>query len=106
MTDKNKGVLIYIFSIIAGLVFLFSKDSSRNIKMHAAQAITIFIGYFLLTIIYAIIPIYIPFFSNLIYIVYMAAIIFGIVKVVQEQEPEIPVISDIAKKIFGKQIEG
>lgn len=104
MTDKTKGILAYIFSLIGGLIFLFSKDSSQNVKMHAAQSITIFLGYLILTIIYRLIPVYIPFLSTIIYVVYIVAIIFGIVKVCKEEDPELPVIGDLAKKIFGKQI--
>ncbi len=104
MTDKTKGILAYIFSLIGGLIFLFSKDSSKNVKMHAAQSITIFLEYLILTIIYRLIPVYIPFLSTIIYIVYILAIIFGIVKVCKEEDPELPVIGELAKKMFGKQI--
>ena len=103
MTDKTKGVLAYIFSFIGGLIFLLSKDSSKNVKMHAAQSIVIFLGYLILTIVYNLLP-YIPMLSTIIYVVYIVAIIFGIVKVCREEDPELPVIGEIAKKIFGKQI--
>lgn len=103
MTDKTKGVLAYIFSFIGGLIFLLSKDSSKNVKMHAAQSIVIFLGYLILTIIYNLLP-YIPMLSTAIYVVYIVAIIFGIVKVCKEEDPELPVIGEVAKQIFGKQI--
>lgn len=106
MTDKSKGVLAYIFSFIGGLIFLFSKDSSKNVKMHSAQSIVIFLGYLILTIIYTIIPFNIPFISTIIYVVYILAIVYGIVKVCKEEDPELPVIGEIAKKMFGNQIEG
>ena len=104
MTDKAKGVLAYIFSLIGGLIFQFSKDSSKNVKMHAAQSLVIFLIYIILTIAYSLIPIYIPFLSTMIYVVYIVAIVFGIVKVCKEEDPELPVVGDLAKKIFGKQI--
>ena len=104
MTDKSKGILAYIFSLLGGLIFLFSKDSSKNVKMHAAQSIVIFLGYLILTIAYRIIPVYIPFLSTIIYVVYILAIVFGIVKVCKEEDPELPVIGELAKKMFGKQI--
>lgn len=104
MTDKSKGILAYIFSLVGGLIFLFSKDSSKNVKMHGAQSIVIFLGYIILTIIYRLIPVYIPFLSTIIYVVYILAIVFGIVKVCKEEDPELPVIGEIAKKLFGKQI--
>ncbi len=105
MTDKTKGVLAYIFSLVGGLIFLFSKDSSKNVKTHAAQSLVIFLGYLILTVAYNFIPVYIPFLSTIIYVVYIVAIVFGIVKVCKEEDPELPVIGDLAKKIFGKQIE-
>ncbi len=104
MTDKTKGVLAYIFSFIGGLIFLLSKDSSRNVKMHAAQSIVIFLGYLILTVAYSFIPVYIPFFSTILYGVYIVAIVFGIVKVCKEEDPELPIIGDLAKKMFGNQI--
>lgn len=104
MTDKTKGILAYIFSLVGGLIFLFSKDSSKNVKMHGAQSIVIFLGYLILRIVYAIIPVYIPFLSTIIYVVYIVAVVFGIVKACNEENPEIPVVGEIAKKIFGKQI--
>lgn len=104
MTDKVKGILAYVFSLVGGLIFLFSKDSSKNVKIHSAQSIVIFLGYIVLTIAYGIIPFNIPFMSSIIYIVYIASIVFGIVKVCKEEEPELPIIGDLAKKIFGKQI--
>lgn len=104
MTDKSKGILAYVFSFIGGLIFLLSKDSSKNVKMHAAQSIVIFLGYLILTILYRFIPVYIPFLSTAIYVVYIVAIVFGIVKVCKEEDPELPVIGEVARKIFGKQI--
>lgn len=104
MTDKTKGVLAYVFSLVGGLIFLFSKDSSKNVKMHSAQSIVIFLGYMILTILYRLIPVYIPLLSTLIYVVYILAIVFGIVKVCREEKPELPVIGEVAKKLFGKQI--
>lgn len=105
MTDKSKGILCYIFSIIAGLIFLFSKDSSRNVKMHAAQAITIWALYMIVSIAYSIIPITIPFFSTILYVLYIVAVIMGIVKACKEEDPELPLIGELTKKIFGKKIE-
>ena len=54
-------------------------------------------------IVYSLLP-YIPMLSTAIYVVYIIAIIFGIVKVCKEEDPELPVIGEVAKKIFGKQI--
>lgn len=106
MNEKTKSILAYIFGFIGGLIVLFAlQDNERNTKIHAAQAVVISAGYSILSMAYAIIPLTIPFFSSALWIIYILAIIFGIVKANKEEEPELPVVADIAKNIFKKQIE-
>ena len=82
MSEKGKGVLAYIFTWIGGLIVLYGmKDNERNTKIHAAQAIVIGIGYMVIYMIYRFIPVYIPFFSTIVYVLYIALVIIGIVKV-------------------------
>lgn len=104
MADKSKGVLAYVFSFVGGLIFLFSKESSKTVKIHSAQSIVIFLGYLILTAVYQFNPFQVPMLSTAIYVIYIVAIVFGIAKVCSGEEPELPVIGDIAKKIFAKQI--
>lgn len=105
MDEKMKSILAYIFGWIGGLVVLFGlKDNSRNTKIHAAQAIVLSAGLFVIIMIYNMLPIYIPMLSSLLNLVYVLAMVFGIVKAYKEQEPELPVIGDIAKNLFKKQI--
>ena len=104
MTDKAKGVLSYVFSWVGGLIFLLMKDSSQNVKKHAAQSIVISVGYFAITIAYSMIPFSIPFFSTGLNVLYGILIIMGIVKVCQEGAPELPVVGKLAESIFGKKI--
>lgn len=106
MSEKGKSILAYIFTWIGGLIVLFGmKDNTRDTKFHAAQAIVIGIGYMIIFTVYRFIPIYIPFFSNIVYGLYAVCVIIGIVKVSKEEDPELPVIGGIAKSIFGKKIE-
>ena len=106
MSEKGKSILAYIFTWIGGLIVLFGiKDNERNTKIHAAQAIVIGIGYMILLAVYKFIPIYIPFFSNIIYGLYIVLVIIGIVKANKDEDPELPVVGNIAKSIFGKKIE-
>lgn len=106
MSEKGKAILAYIFTWIGGLIVLFGmKDNTRNTKIHAAQAIVIGIGYMVIYAVYRIIPIYIPFFSTLIYGLYLVLVIIGIVKANKEESPELPVVSKIAMSIFGKKID-
>ena len=106
MNEKTKGVIAYIFSWLGGLIILFGmKDNQKNTKMHAAQAIVIGVGYFLISIVYSFSPIIIPFFSTIMMGLYLVLIILGIVKVCKEENPELPVIGNIAKSLFSKKIE-
>lgn len=106
MDEKMKSILAYIFGWVGGLVILLAiKDNARNTKIHAAQSIIISAGFFVVTIAYAFIPVTIPFFSTLLNVVYFLGIIFGIVKANKGEEPELPVVGDIAKNLFKKQIE-
>lgn len=105
MSEKGKAILAYIFTWIGGLIVLFGmKNNERNTKIHAAQAIVIGIGYMIIVAIYRFIPIYIPFFSTIVYGLYIALIIVGIVKVNKGEDPELPVVGKFAMSIFDKKI--
>lgn len=103
--EKTKAVIAYIFGLISGLIILLMKDSNKTTKLHAAQSITIFIGYYLINFIYGFIPFTIPFFEYILNGIYIVAIVIGIVKACSDDNPEIPVIGDLAKSIFKKQID-
>ena len=105
MTEKAKSILAYIFGWIGGLIVLFAmKDNEKNTKFHAAQAIVLSAGYFLIDLIYGKLPISIPFFSKALWGIYIVGIIMGIAKANKEEDPELPVIGGVAKSIFSKQI--
>ena len=106
MSEKGKCILAYVFTWIGGLIVLFGmKDNERNTKIHAAQAIVIGLGYMIIVAIYNFAPISIPFFSRIIWGLYVVLVIIGIVKANKEEEPELPVVGSIAKSLFGKKIE-
>lgn len=106
MSEKGKAILAYIFTWIGGLIVLFGmKDNERNTKIHAAQAIVIGIGYMILVTAYRFIPIYIPFFSKILYGLYAVCVIVGIVKANKEEDPELPVVGKIAMSLFSKKID-
>ncbi len=106
MTEKGKAILAYVFTWIGGLIVLYGmKDNEKNTKFHAAQAIVIGIGYMIIYAIYRVIPIYIPFFSTIIYGLYIVLVIIGISKANKDEDPELPVVGNIAKSIFGKKID-
>lgn len=103
--EKTKSVLAYIFGLISGLIILLMKDTEEKTRIHAAQSITIFFAYYIIKFAYGFIPFGIPYFEYILTAVYLVAIVTGIVKACNSDEPEIPVIGNIAKNIFKKQIE-
>lgn len=106
MSEKAKSIIAYIFGWIGGLVVLFAmKDNEKNTKFHAAQSITLSVGYFLVSVIYRYIPFTIPFFSTALWAIYIIGIVMGISKANKEEDPELPFIGGITKSIFGKKIE-
>ena len=106
MSEKGKCILAYVFTWIGGLIVLYGmKDNEKNTKLHAAQAIVIGLGYMIIVMAYRVLPISIPFFSKILYGLYAVLIIIGIVKANKEDDPELPVVGQIAKSIFGKKIE-
>ncbi len=106
MSEKAKSILAYIFGWLGGLIVLFAvKDNDKNTKFHASQAITLSVGYFLISLVYTYIPLKIPFFSTALWAVYIIFIVMGIVKANKEEDPELPLIGKLTKSIFGKKIE-
>ena len=105
--EKTKSIVSYIVFICA-IIFLFQKENSRDVKFHCAQSIVIFIGYMILSFVIGFITglTGIPFLSMIPYAAYLVFIILGIVKANNGGDPELPVVGNIAKSIFGKQIEG
>ena len=105
MSEKAKSIMAYLLGWIGGLIVLFAmKDNERNTKFHAAQAIVLSGGYFILSTVYGYLPFNIPFFTTALWAIYIIGIIMGIAKANKEEDPELPGIGGVAKSIFGKQI--
>ena len=105
--DKIKAIVSYIVWICA-IIFLVQKDSSRDLKFHAAQAIVISVAFFLISFVIGFIAglTGLGFISFAPYALYIVCMVLGIVKANDGSDPELPVIGNIAKSIFGKMIEG
>lgn len=105
MSEKGKAILAYVFGWLGGLIILFAvKNNERNTNFHAAQSIVIGVAYFVISTVYNFIPITIPFFSMALSAVYLVGIIMGITKACKEENPELPLVGNLAKSIFGKKI--
>ncbi len=105
MDDKGKGIISYIFGWLGGLIVLLAfKDNNKKTTFHACQAITASVGFIVIRSVYGMIPIYIPFFSTVLWALNIVVLVLGITKVLNNDNPEIPVIGDLTKSIFGKTI--
>lgn len=107
MDEKGKGIIAYVFGLIGGLIVLlaFKKDNNKKTTIHACQSITISIAVLAVNIAYNLIPFTIPMFSTVVWALQVVLIVLGIVRVVKDEDPELPVIGGIAKSLFSKAIE-
>ena len=81
MSEKAKAILAYLLGWIGGLIVLFAmKDNEKNTKFHAAQAIVLSAGYFIINTVYGYLPFSIPFFTKALWGIYIVGIIIGIAK--------------------------
>lgn len=105
MSEKMKAIIGYIIPIVA-VIFLVQKDTDPKTKFHNAQTIVIFVAYLILSFVTGFISglTGINFISWLAYPVYIIFIILGIVKANSEDAPELPLIGNITKSIFGKML--
>ncbi len=106
---KMRGIISYLFGWLGGLIVLVAfKDNDRKTTIHACQSITasvaVFILNFALGFIEGLFSIHIPFVGTVLWALQIVVLVMGIVKVVNNDAPEIPVIGDIAKSIFAKKI--
>ena len=101
--QTSRAVVAYVFTLIGGLIILLGfKDNTRNTRIHAAQSITMALIYYIVVALGSIIlPSFIVYFFS---ILYFAVMIIGIVKAAKDEDPEIPVLADMAKSIFAAQI--
>lgn len=105
MDDKAKGIISYVFGWIGGLIVLLAfKDNNKKTTIHACQSIIASAAVFVINTIYRYIPIYIPFFSTVMWALQIIVLIVGIIKVVNNEEAELPVLGNLAKSIFAKKI--
>ena len=95
MNEKTKQILAYVFGPIAGLIFFLLNDSSKETKYHAAQSMTIGALAFLLS--------FIPIVNIFVGIAALVFAILGIIRAVNEEDPKIPLISNLVDLVFSKE---
>ena len=105
MEQKIRGLLAYLFGWVGGLVVLFAfKDNDSRTKFNACQSIVISGLYCIVSLIFGNIPV-IRFIAYICCGILVVASIIGIIKAYNEEDYEIPVISDLTRKIFKSQLD-
>ena len=105
MEQKVRGLLAYLFGWVGGLVILFAlKDNSKETKFHASQSIVISLAGMIIAFAIGFIP-YVRYFKWVINTLMFVLQIIGMIKAYKEEEYELPVISDLTRNIFKKQLD-
>lgn len=109
MNQNVRGVLAYIFGIIgAAIVLAAYKDNDSRTKFNCYQSITLSLISIIAGIIFGILSSFVSFFSfvsSIVSILIFVCCIIGAVKAYKEQDAELPVISDLTRNIFKKQLD-
>ena len=109
MNQNVRGVLAYIFGLIgAAIVLAAYKDNDSRTKFNCYQSITLSIISIVASIVLGIIASFLPFFSfvsSIISILIFVCCIIGAVKAYKEEDAELPVVSDLTRNIFKKQLD-
>ena len=107
MNEKGKAIISYIFGWVGGLIVLYGmKDNTRETNIHAAQAIvsSVLIEGIAIISMFTFVIVIIPFLPIILSVLSILITIFGIIKAVNEEEPELPILGDMAKSIFKSKI--
>lgn len=124
MEQKIRGLLAYLFSWVGGLVVLLAfKDNSKQTDFNACQSIVLGVAYFAINIVVSIltgiltgiaiganlgflffITGVLGFVSTIAVIGYIILAIIGMIRAYQETDYEIPVISNLTRKIFKNKL--
>lgn len=112
--DANIAALIaYIFTVLGGLIFFLIEKESRYVRFHAMQALLLGAAFFILWIALVTVNIMLAFVSGtlatlmgllsfVVWLAFLAAIIYCCVKAYQGQWFKLPVIGDMAEKFASK----
>lgn len=104
MEQKVRGLLAYLFGWIGGLIVLFAlKDNNDQTKFNACQSIVISVSSWVITFVVGFIP-YVRTLSGIISLLFFVMSVIGMIKAYKEEDYELPVISDLTRNIFKKQL--
>ena len=105
MEQKIRGLLAYIFGWVGGLIVLFAfKDNDSRTKFNACQAIVLGAAGNIIIAALGWVP-------GIRYVAYLASTvifvfsIIGAIKAYQEEDYELPVVSDLTRQLFKSQLD-
>ena len=105
MEQKIRGLLAYIFGWLGGLIILFAfKDNDSRTKFNACQSIVMSGASSIVSLVFGRIP-FIGFFAWAFTIFIFVLSIIGAIKAYNEEDYELPVISDLTRQIFKSQLD-
>lgn len=105
MQEKYKGPLAYLLGWLGGIIVLYAfKDNTKLTKFHACQAITISVVNLIASVVLGFIPV-VKYVAWIFSVLLLVCMVLGIAKSYKEEECELPVISDLTRNIFKKQLD-
>lgn len=96
------GALAYFLGPVTGILFLLIEKENKFIRFHAMQSTLTFGGIFVLNIVLGFIPILGWIAGSLMSLVSLILWVFLMYKAFNNEEFELPVIGDLARKQMGK----
>lgn len=105
MEQKIRGLLAYLFGWIGGLVVLLAfKDNDSRTKFNACQSIVLSASSFIVSLVLGFIP-FVQILAYLYSVFILVLAIIGMIKAYQEEDYELPVVSDLTRSIFKGQLD-
>jgi len=96
------GALTYFLGPVTGILFLLIEKENKFVRFHAMQSTLTFGGIFVLNIVLGFIPILGWIAGSLMSLVSLILWVFLMYKAFNNEEYELPVIGDIARKQMNK----
>lgn len=98
LEDNVEGALAYVLGFVSGIILYVIEKDNDFIRFHALQSTITFLGLFIVSMVFSVIPLLGVFIGILSFIAW----IIGIVKAYQGELYKFPVIGDIAEQQIRK----
>ena len=101
LQPTHAAMFAYVFGIITGLILFLTEKKNRFVRFHAMQSICFSVGFFILSLVCAAMPVLAGMFLALLRFAGLIIWIILMVKAYQGQWFRLPVIGDVAAKQAG-----